>query len=264
MGGRITLGQFVAFTVYLGMLNWPMVALGWVINLFQRGMASFAPHRRDSRGRAGDREPAGGAVARRVRAARSSSADLTFTLPGSRRSGAARRLVPRAGGRTGRARRPHRLAARARCCRCSPRVVRSAARHRVRSTATTCARYDLAWLRGQIASAPQEPFLFSATVAENIAYGVEPGRAARSIASAARVARLDDDVRGFPHGYDTRVGERGITLSGGQKQRVAIARARAARRAGPAARRLPLERRHAHRGARSSPGSSARCGGAPR
>src|SRR5262249_13222409 len=83
---------------------------------------------------------------------------------------------------------------------------------------------DLAWLRAQIASVPQDPFLFSATVAANIAYGVaDEDRAA--IQRAARVAHLEADVAGFPNGYDTRVGERGITLSGGQRQRTAIARA---------------------------------------
>ncbi len=84
--------------------------------------------------------------------------------------------------------------------------------------------YDLAWLRSRIAWAPQETFLFSATVAENVAYGVEratPGETER----AARIAHLDGEIREFPNGYETPVGERGITLSGGQKQRAAIARA---------------------------------------
>ena len=82
-------------------------------------------------------------------------------------------------------------------------------------------------LRGIIGFVPQEPFLFSDTLADNIAFGVpgvkqaEPAR----IAAAATVAQLDKDVRDFPHGYETVVGERGITLSGGQKQRTAIARA---------------------------------------
>jgi len=84
--------------------------------------------------------------------------------------------------------------------------------------------YDLGWLRAHIAMVPQETFLFSATLEENVAYGVdeaEPGAVER----AARVAHLDPDVQRFPHGYRTIVGERRITLSGGQKQRTAIARA---------------------------------------
>jgi ATP-binding cassette subfamily B protein len=79
-------------------------------------------------------------------------------------------------------------------------------------------------LRQAIAVVPQEPFLFSDTIAENIAFGVEHPDAAR-MHEAAAVARLDKDVEAFPRGYETLVGERGITLSGGQKQRTALARA---------------------------------------
>jgi len=83
---------------------------------------------------------------------------------------------------------------------------------------------DLEALRSRIAVVSQDAFLFSATVAENIAYGV-PGHDENEIRRVAGIARLHGDVEGFPHGYATRVGERGITLSGGQKQRTAIARA---------------------------------------
>src|SRR5687768_319527 len=82
----------------------------------------------------------------------------------------------------------------------------------------------LAVLRGAIGFVPQEPFLFSTTVADNIAFGVDPREVTpAAIAAAASVARLDKDIESFPKGYDTMVGERGITLSGGQKQRTAIA-----------------------------------------
>jgi ABC-type thiamine transport system ATPase subunit len=83
---------------------------------------------------------------------------------------------------------------------------------------------DLAWLRGRLSIVPQDAFLFSATMAENIAYGVEREEL-EEVRRVARLASLDDDVRAFPRGYETRIGERGITLSGGQKQRTAIARA---------------------------------------
>jgi ATP-binding cassette subfamily B protein len=86
----------------------------------------------------------------------------------------------------------------------------------------------LARLREAVAVVPQEPFLFSESIAENIAFGVEPGdpdSLRARIAEAAAIARLDKDVEAFPRGYDTLVGERGITLSGGQKQRTALARA---------------------------------------
>jgi ATP-binding cassette subfamily B protein len=82
----------------------------------------------------------------------------------------------------------------------------------------------LAAVRGAIGFVPQEPFLFSATIAENIAFGVVDGRR-EEVERAAHIARLDKDLSDFPKGYDTVVGERGITLSGGQKQRTAIARA---------------------------------------
>jgi ATP-binding cassette subfamily B protein len=84
----------------------------------------------------------------------------------------------------------------------------------------------LSVLRGAIGMVPQEPFLFGATIAENIACGARGGQDHRSrVEQAAAVARLDKDTGGFPKGYDTVIGERGITLSGGQKQRTAIARA---------------------------------------
>jgi ATP-binding cassette subfamily B protein len=83
----------------------------------------------------------------------------------------------------------------------------------------------LARLRGAVGFVPQEPFLFSDTVGENIAFGVESPAAQAAVARAAGTARLDKDLDTFPKGYDTLVGERGITLSGGQKQRTAIARA---------------------------------------
>jgi ATP-binding cassette, subfamily B, multidrug efflux pump len=81
-------------------------------------------------------------------------------------------------------------------------------------------------LRGAIGFVPQEPFLFSATIADNIAFGARDHQDRRDrVEEAARVARLDKDLADFPKGYDTIVGERGITLSGGQKQRTALARA---------------------------------------
>jgi ATP-binding cassette subfamily B protein len=83
---------------------------------------------------------------------------------------------------------------------------------------------DLAWLRDQIAYVPQDTFLFSATLAENVAFGV-PTAIPSDIERVGRIAHLTPDVERFPEGWQTRVGERGITLSGGQKQRTAIARA---------------------------------------
>jgi ATP-binding cassette subfamily B protein len=221
VGGTITLGEFVAFTVYLGMLNWPMVALGWVVNLFQRGMASY--------GRIVEileTEPAIVTLPNAVTPASCRGEiefrHLTFTYPGSEMpalfdlsftvpAGHTVAIV----GRTG-CGKSSLLALVARLFDPPPGTVFLDGRD-VRTL-------DLDWLRRQIAVAPQDPFLFSATVAENIAYGVERSDQA-AIERASRVAHLDGDVREFPGGYETRVGERGITLSGGQKQRATIARA---------------------------------------
>ncbi|MCC6651080.1 MAG: ABC transporter ATP-binding protein [Candidatus Eisenbacteria bacterium] len=219
--GRITIGQFVAFTVYLGMLNWPMVALGWVINLFQRGLASYARINAIL-----DTAPgiSSAPAASRPAAARGDIefCHLTFTYPGAAEpalhdvsfrvpAGSTVALV----GRTG--------SGKSTVLSLLPRVF-DPPPGTVFLDGVDVRELDLPWLRSQLSPAPQETFLFSATVAENIAYGV-PGHDAEAIRGAAALASLDEDVRGFPDGYETRVGERGITLSGGQKQRAAIARA---------------------------------------
>ncbi len=219
--GHITLGQFVAFTVYLGMLNWPMVALGWVINLFQRGMASFGRITRIL-----DEVPsiasAPGAVRPDATPGTLEFRNLSFTYPGATTpalrdvsfrvpAGSTVALV----GRTGSGKSTV-LAMLPRLFDPPPGTVLLDGRD-VRDL-------DLDWLRAQLAVVPQEPFLFSATIAENVAYGV-PAEDPVAIRAAARVAHLEGDVDGFPDGFATRVGERGITLSGGQKQRTAIARA---------------------------------------
>jgi len=226
VAGHITLGQFVAFTVYLGMLNWPMVALGWVINLFQRGLASYrrileildAPPAARGPGM-GPHPPAREVV--RVRG-EIEFRHLTFTYPGARRpalrdiclSVPAGRTVAIVG-RTG-AGKSTLLALLPRLFEPPPGTVFLDGRD-VRA-------WELGALRRQIGMAPQDPFLFSATLAENIAYGVERADDA-AIERVAAIAGLDGDVQAFPAGYATRVGERGITLSGGQKQRATIARA---------------------------------------
>ena len=221
MGGRITLGEFVAFTVYLGMLNWPVVALGWVVNLFQRGSASL--------GRIAEIlevEPAirsaPGALRPDVCAGRLEFRGLSFAYPGAGAtviqdldlvvpSGATVAIV----GGTG--------SGKSTVLGLVPRVF-DPPPGTVFLDGTDVRMLDLAWLRSQIAYVPQDAFLFSATVAENIAYGVAHATD-EQIAAAARTAHLEADVRSFPAGLATRVGERGITLSGGQKQRVTIARA---------------------------------------
>ncbi len=219
--GHITLGEFVAFTVYLGMLNWPMVALGWVVSLFQRGSASFRrldqilevePAIASPPGAAAP-EPARGAIEFR---------GLTFTYPGAAAPalrdvsltvppGATVALV----GHTG--------AGKSTLLALVPRLF-DPPPGTVWVDGVDVRQWDLEALRARLAVAPQDTFLFSATLAENIAYGI--ARAERdAIERAGRVAHLEDDVARFPEGWDTAVGERGLTLSGGQRQRTAIARA---------------------------------------
>ncbi|MFN8586277.1 MAG: ABC transporter ATP-binding protein [Candidatus Eisenbacteria bacterium] len=220
--GRITIGQFVAFTVYLGMLNWPMVALGWVINIFQRGLASYgrlqdilttAPSIASPPAPVRPASATGGIEFRHVTftypgAAEPALLDVSFTVPAGRTVA----LV----GRTG--------SGKSTVLALLPRVFDPPAGtvfldgHDVRTL-------DLAWLRAQVAAAPQETFLFSDTITGNIEFGLHEPAPFERVRAAAQLANLDGDVQDFPARYDTRVGERGITLSGGQRQRTAIARA---------------------------------------
>jgi ATP-binding cassette, subfamily B, multidrug efflux pump len=226
--GRITLGDFVAFNAYLVMLSWPMIAFGWVTNILQRGMASWkrmsevldaVPEIDDAgvtpEGRA--LEIRGGIEVR----------DLVFTYPGTEKpvldhvslripAGETAAFV----GATGSGK---------------STLINLLARLHDPPPGTVYVddvdvrQIPLSRLRGAIGFVPQEPFLFSDTIAENVAFGVDdpdaPARIAERVRAAAAVARLDKDVEEFPKGYDTLVGERGITLSGGQKQRTALARA---------------------------------------
>ena len=233
VAGRITLGEFVAFTVYLAKLNWPMVALGWVVNLFQRGLASYrrileildtppaiaSPPSRIAAGSGagGPARPAAEVCRGEIEFRR-----LTFAYPGTRRpalrdvsftvpAGCTVAIV----GRTG--------SGKSTLLALLPRLF-DPPPGTVLIDGCDVRSFDLHALRSRIAAAPQDAFLFSATLAENIAYGVEQA-GAEMIERAARTAGLDGDVSAFPNGFATRVGERGITLSGGQKQRTTIARA---------------------------------------
>jgi ATP-binding cassette subfamily B protein len=223
--GRITLGEFVAFNAYLVMLSWPMIAFGWVTNILQRGMASWkrmldvldaAPAISDAEvTEAGRVVPLAGGIEIR---------NLTFTYPGSDRPVLDRvslRVEPGQTvalvGATG--------SGKSTLISLLPRLHEPPA-GTVFVDGVDVRHIPLSRLRGAIGFVPQEPFLFSDTIAENIAFGVHTGeRLDARLHDAAAIARLDKDVEGFPKGYDTLVGERGITLSGGQKQRTALARA---------------------------------------
>jgi len=222
INGRMTVGELVAFNSYLMMLAWPMIAFGWVTNLLQRGAASWkrmlevlaaepaitdagantdVTSRDQIRGDVEFRELTfsyGGTVVLRNISAKL-PAGTTTAIVGATGSGKSTllNLLPR---------------------------LNDPPPGTVFVDGIDVRDLPLAAVRGAIGFVPQEPFLFSATIAENIAFGVADGTR-EGIERAAHIARLDKDLSDFPKGYDTVVGERGITLSGGQKQRTAIARA---------------------------------------
>jgi ATP-binding cassette subfamily B multidrug efflux pump len=225
--GRLTVGELVAFNAYLAQLAWPMIAFGWVTNLLERGTASWkrmlgvmetVPAVRDEPGvgsqESGSREPGVGAIEFRNLSVLYGNREVLSNVSFSVKAGETVAIV----GATG--------AGKSTLVNLLPRL-HNPPRGTVFIDGRDVRDIPLSVLRGMIGFVPQEPFLFSDTLADNIAFGVPGVKQAESarIAAAATVAQLDKDVRDFPHGYKTMVGERGITLSGGQKQRTAIARA---------------------------------------
>lgn len=221
VSGTITLGEFVAFGAYLTMLHWPMIALGWVVNLFERGEASMGrideilraePEIRDAPGAHAWTQPIVGAVEiHSLTFAYGDGPPVLFDIDLRVEAGQTVAIV----GPTG-----------------SGKSTLVSLLARLYDTPKGAVRVDghdvrdipLRVLRGAVGFVPQETFLFSDTVRENIAFGLPDADPTR-VEWAAQVAQLAAEVQGFPQGYETFVGERGITLSGGQKQRTALARA---------------------------------------
>lgn len=217
---RITLGSFVMFNTYMGMLIWPMIAFGWVVNLMQRGTASFERiydmmHQRPSIAAPAAPKPLPEPVAGEIE-----FRSVTVAYPsGNALSEVSLRIA--AGetvaivGHTG--------SGKTTMVNLIPRLLDPSAGS-VHLDGLDLREVDPEALRRQIGIVPQETYLFSSTVGQNIAFGV-PGAAEEAIREAAEIAGLGPDLENFPQGLGTVVGERGLTLSGGQKQRVAIARA---------------------------------------
>jgi ATP-binding cassette subfamily B protein len=220
--GRLSIGTLTAFFGYQVMLIWPMIAFGWVINQLQQGAASMArltrimdtePDIRDTgitdrsitsvKGtvefrnvtfvHSGAEQPALKGISLTIPAGR------TLAIVGYTGSGKSTlvNLIPRLYDVTG---------------------------GELLIDGIDVRRIPLGVLRGAIGYVPQETFLFSDTIADNIAYGADGGSEAE-VREAAEIARIARDIADFPKGYETLLGERGITLSGGQKQRTSIARA---------------------------------------
>ncbi len=221
IAGRITLGSYVAFNTYLVQLAWPMIALGWVVNLAQRGAASMERLQEIFDERPEIAEPENPAKVGEVRGEIEFRA-LTFAYAGSPPTLHSIDLKIAAGktlavvGPTG--------SGKSTLVNLIPRI------HEVPEGAVfidgiDLRRFPLATLRHAIGFVPQETFLFSATIRENICFGADATPSDAQVREAAEIAGIATDIAGFPNGYDTIVGERGITLSGGQRQRTAIARA---------------------------------------
>ncbi|PYX92209.1 MAG: ABC transporter ATP-binding protein [Acidobacteria bacterium] len=218
---RMTVGDFVAFNTYMVQLTWPIIALGWVLNIFQRGTASvgrineiFAekpeiadapvPQAKTCEAIRGEVEFRnldfsynGVPVLKNVDLHIPAGTSLAIVGPTGSGKSTLVNLIPR---------------------------VYDAAPGAVLLDGRPIREFSLAELRSNIGFVPQETFLFSDTIRENIAFGAEQAGDSQ-IHDAARAANISADIEGFPETYSTMVGERGITLSGGQKQRTAIARA---------------------------------------
>jgi ATP-binding cassette subfamily B protein len=218
--GRISLGSFVMFNTYMGMLIWPMIAFGWVVNLMQRGTASLNRINEILHERPGIARPPGEIIAPRGRAADIRFRDVVMAF-GEREAISGINLTIRSGetvaivGHTG--------SGKTTLVNLIPRLF-DPTKGTVEVGGVDVRHYDPEELHREIGFVPQETFLFSATLAENIAWGA-PGASQEQIHRAAEVAGLASDIETFPNGLGTVIGERGLTLSGGQKQRTAIARA---------------------------------------
>ncbi len=215
---ELTLGELTSFTMYLGQLIWPMFAIAWLFNIIERGSAAYSRIESLLAERSDIEDPAqpqaltsafplsACGVGYRLEQ-RDLLQDIDFTLQRGGMLGVV--------GRTG--------AGKSSLLKLLMRLANPSA-GQITMGSVPIERLALGELRRQFAYVPQEPFLFSTTIAANIALG-RPDASQEEIDRVARIACVHDDIVRFPKGYETEVGEKGVTLSGGQKQRLAIARA---------------------------------------
>lgn len=215
---KLTLGELTSFTMYLGQLIWPMFAIAWLFNIIERGSAAYSRIESLLAERSDIADPVSPQPLKTPFPLvlqgvdyRLESRTLLAGIEVSLAAGGMLGVV----GRTG--------AGKSSLLKLLMRLANPSAGQIIMG-GVPIAQLALAELRSQFAYVPQEPFLFSTTIAANIALG-RPDASREEIEKAARIACVHDDISRFPMGYETEVGEKGVTLSGGQKQRLAIARA---------------------------------------
>ncbi|WP_040286481.1 ABC transporter ATP-binding protein [Sporosarcina koreensis] len=220
LAGDMSVGDMVAFSTYLGLLTWPMLAFGFLFNIVERGSASYSRIRHLLAVEPEVTDVAG-AISERPKGDLVFNID-SFTFPGDPKpalqdvrfaldQGETLGIVGKTGsGKTA--------------------ILKLLLREfdgfegEIRFGGHSIQHYKQQFLRESIGYVPQDHFLFSTTIAENIAF-TNPTVSMDDIRAAARLAHIDEDIQGFAEGYRTVVGERGVSLSGGQKQRISIARA---------------------------------------
>ena len=217
---KISIGSFVMFNTYMGILVWPMIAMGWVANLMERGKASLERVRAVLREEPRIAAPANSRALPNPVAGEIEFRDVTLQYGDRQALGGINLTIPAGStvaivGHTG--------SGKSTLAQLVPSLM-DPQPGSVRLDGVDVKEFDPRELRSVIGYVPQETFLFSATLRENIAFGVASA-SNTEIARVVEIAGLRSDIEDFPNGLDTIVGERGITLSGGQKQRTAIARA---------------------------------------
>jgi ATP-binding cassette subfamily B multidrug efflux pump len=220
--GELSIGNFVAMPLYIGVIMWPMMAIGWLMNLTQSGTAAMVrlnklfatkPEIADT-----DKTLPIKAIEGKVKFKK-----LSFTYPGMKhpalrnvsfelKPGKILGIIGTIG------------AGKSTLINLIPRLY-EAPENKISVDGNDITKIPLEILRKSIGMVPQDTFLFSQTVAENIAFGVDREYSRQEVERAAKIAGIHDEILEFPQGYDTIMGERGVTVSGGQKQRLTIARA---------------------------------------